>query len=274
MKFDKLSVVIVLYNPDLNYLNETINYITSQNINLILVDNGDFDNPIYKREGILYIPLKQNYGIAYAINIGIKNAFLNNYDEILLLDQDSILDYHYFESLNKVELEDDFIYLSSHFDRKTNFEFKPVSINKYGLKNSNNDEISFSMSTGTFFNKKIIDTVGYFKENLFIDYVDTEWFLRARSLDIRLKKINSLIIFHQLGEDYFNLLNFKIFIHKPFRLYYRVRNLNLLIFEKHIPLLYIFIEHFKAFIYFLLIFFYSSQRMKYLKFYFKSFKSF
>lgn len=274
MKFDKLSVVIVLYNPDLNYLNDTIDYITSQEVNLILVDNGDYDNSIFKREGIHYIPLKNNYGIAYAINIGIKNAFLNNYDKILLLDQDSILDKGYFDALKKVELKDDFIYLSSHFDRITKFEFKPVSINNYGLKKSNNDRISFSMSTGTFFNKNIIDKIGYFKEDLFIDYVDTEWFLRARSLDISLLKIKSLIIFHQLGEDYFKFLNFKIFIHKPFRLYYRVRNLNLLIFEKHIPILYILIEHFKAFIYFILIFLYSSQRIKYLKYYFKSFKTF
>jgi rhamnosyltransferase len=253
-------------------LNETINYILAEGINLILVDNGDFDNSIYNRDGINYIPLKNNYGIAYAINIGIKNAFLNNYDNILLLDQDSILDKNYFDLLKDVELKDECIYLSSHFDRKTKFEFKPVSINRYGFKTSTDKRISFSMSTGTFFNKKIINKIGFFNEKLFIDYVDTEWFLRANSFGINLIQIKPLIIYHQLGEDYFKLLNYKVFIHKPFRLFYRVRNLNLLIFTKHMPFFYILIEHIKALLYLILIFFYSSERIKYLKFYFKSFK--
>ena len=269
---DKFSVIIVVYNPNLKYLNETIDYVISNGINLILVDNSSCDNPLFHNEGINYIPLKQNFGIAYAINIGIKNAFLNNYDKILLLDQDSILDNQYLDILNNVEFSDDSIFLSSHFDRNSLFEFKPVSINKLGFKKSNNDDISFSMSTGTFFSKGIIDKVGYFNENLFIDYVDTEWFLRAKSINVKLIQIKRLRILHQLGEDYFNLIMFKIFIHNPFRLYYRVRNLNILLFEKHIPFFYVLIEHFKAFIYLIFIFFFSSKRMKYLKFYFRSFK--
>jgi rhamnosyltransferase len=85
----------------------------------------------------------------------------------------------------------------------------------------------FLISSGTLFNLDAIDKVGQMDESLFIDHVDTEWFLRARSLGMRAYGVCDAVMQHGLGEQTHRITlgrQRNVPQHKPFRYYYIFRN--------------------------------------------------
>ena len=76
-------------------------------------------------------------------------------------------------------------------------------------------------------------------DRLFIDHVDNEWFLRAKSLGYDAYGICTAIMEHTLGEDSKTFWLFgerRMILHKPFRYYYMFRNSILLYRRSYIPL--------------------------------------
>jgi rhamnosyltransferase len=70
-------------------------------------------------------------------------------------------------------------------------------------------------------------------ENLFIDYIDYEWCLRAKSIGYKIYKSNNLFINHNLGDAFVNVFGFKKPIHNnQIRLYYIIRN-NLILLNRN-----------------------------------------
>ena len=90
---DDICAVIVTYNPDVSVLQKNINSILKQISHCLIVDNGSKE---YKLENIdessvKIISLKDNKGIAYALNVGLKYCSDNKYKLLLSMDQDTIL---------------------------------------------------------------------------------------------------------------------------------------------------------------------------------------
>jgi len=61
-------------------------------------------------------------------------------------------------------------------------------------------ECDFLLSSGSLVPLDVIDKVGGMEEELFIDQVDTEWCLRARSMGYRVFGAFGAILEHRLGE--------------------------------------------------------------------------
>jgi len=73
--------------------------------------------------------------------------------------------------------------------------------------------------------------IGIMDESLFIDHVDTEWFLRAKAKGYASFGICGTIMEHKLGDYLFNFWFGKkrtLPVHSPLRLYYVFRNSILL----------------------------------------------
>ena len=67
--------------------------------------------------------------------------------------------------------------------------------------------------------------IGLMKEELFIDYVDIEWCLRAASKKFNFYAIPSATMSHAIGDERKSVLGREISIHSPFlRRYYLARN--------------------------------------------------
>lgn len=66
--------------------------------------------------------------------------------------------------------------------------------------------------------------VGEFSEELFLDYVDIEWSLRARLQGHSLYIVPGLFMNHTIGDKVWSLGGRTVPIHKPFRTYLLVRN--------------------------------------------------
>ena len=194
------SAIIVLYHPDLTCLERLLESLTNEVEEVIVVDNTPnpakdvaivVDSP---DSHILYIPLGKNAGIAAAQNAGIIRAAINGHSHILLLDQDSVLLPGTVGKLLAAERE---LHGSGEqiaaigplvIDRKTGNH--PAAVRYHALiasetrpdKSCEQPIPSENLiASGSLIRIDTLNAIGLMREDLFIEYVDTEWVRRARS---------------------------------------------------------------------------------------------
>ena len=86
----KFCGMVTLYNPTQENINNIYEYLDELD-KVYLIDNSSIDNSklIKKNKKIMYIPNKENLGIATALNIACKQAIKDKFNWILTMDQDS-----------------------------------------------------------------------------------------------------------------------------------------------------------------------------------------
>jgi len=249
LKSPLITAVIVSYEPDVDVLLKNISAVQQQVNHLVVVDNASSNQAsIFEQIGTLYpdvlcTALAENKGLGYAHNQGIKAAKNNQADYVLLLDQDS------------KPSESMVASLLSMAQLKAQMSMRPISaigpryvgenrsdsfFIQYGLlkfkrlykdaSNGNLTPCDFLISSGALIPMETLDEVGLMDEDLFIDHVDTEWFLRVKSKGYQAYGSFDSIMEHSLGEKThtFRFLGIgrerNIPEHKPFRYYYMFRN--------------------------------------------------
>lgn len=242
--------IVVTYEPNDAQLLRNLLALSVQVSQVIVVDNGsttiDVQDYLSKQGigNITLISLSKNYGIAYAQNRGIEYAKKTNGLYVLLMDQDSLPAPNMVEALYVETLKFDHlaivgpVYLSQYQNNVS------VITNVIGLRRhrkicDENHPIVKSdalIASGTLISIHILNQVGQMNEELFIDYVDTEWGLRAKSLGFDSYVVWRAKMVHQLGNHAINFMGRKMIVHSPFRRYYMYRNAILLYKMKHIPL--------------------------------------
>ena len=98
MKLDNITAIVVLYNPEIQNLDQLIKTSTIFK-ELIVVNNSPdnidiinfYNNPMLPKN-LISITNSENFGIAKALNIGIQKAQELGYDWVVTLDQDSNYD--------------------------------------------------------------------------------------------------------------------------------------------------------------------------------------
>lgn len=251
-----VAAILVTYNPDVDLLKKVINSIKDQVALVVLVDNS-FNCKVMHyidQKNVKYIFNDGNVGVSGAYNIGINEIKSRFYEFILILDQDTIIPNGMVEeyiSVSEILKEKNIIYsaIGPRFKNpRTGRVSKFVRFgwfrNKYVTAEDNQSIVStdFLISSGSFYRVDVFDQVGYFDEGLFVDHVDTEWFLRAKSLGLPAFGAWKVVMEHYLGEREICLwlLRWRCQpIHKPFRLYYIYRNSLLLYQMPHVKLMWI-----------------------------------
>lgn len=250
-----ISAVIVTFNPDLLVLNRVIESLSSQVNKVLIIDNGssvefhDFDH-MYD-ELLTVVMLKKNMGIGYAQNIGIKEAIKKNYDFVLLMDQDSVPDKEMckalldtYNELSVLGYEKISIIGPTTIDSTNKSPHPHSRLRWFGMQRnpcSKNDKAVISdnlIASGSLIKITTLVNVGLMDEKLFIDRVDTEWLLRAKSMGYKSWGSCNAFLIHSLGEHRMKIWLFhqrNIAFHKPFRYYYIYRNSILLIKRRYIP---------------------------------------
>lgn len=246
----KPVAVIVTYQPIIIDLLRLIDSLKKQGVESIVVDNGSSvrDKFAELRQICQLNELEKNLGIAAAQNIGIKKAEEKGAEYIIFFDQDSKIDQNYVDSLSK-----DFLSVRQYdpkiatigpvfTDTKHGFYYKVIDINRFGFRKKISPEnysapfaTSLIISSGSMIPVDAIREIGYMDESLFIDYVDTEWCLRAGNKGYRVYVGTSAYMTHSIGDKIIKFLSFNIPVHSPFRRYYRVRNAFFLLRMKHVP---------------------------------------
>ena len=229
----KVLAGIVLYNPELDRLEENIINIYNQVDKLILIDNGSNNiNEVkeiiinkYKR--IKLICNNANLGIAYALNQILNYAIRYNYEWFLTLDQDSVASSNLISEYLK-------------FVGKKNVALITCKINdrNYGALHelkSEYEEVNSCITSGTLNNTTAISKVGGFDSKMFIDMVDFDICASLIENNYKIIRINYDGLLHEVGKT--TTVNIfgkseKVFNHNPFRTYYIIRN-HIYIIKKH-----------------------------------------
>lgn len=237
-----ISCVIVTYHPgDIFY--DLVMRLKHERINIIVIDNSDFDVFSNKSEyEFTNFWMGANKGIAAAQNRGIELADQVNSEFVAFLDQDSKLDYtHIINLVGTIRDGKHHIAAPISVNRKTNTPYSPVKISDCGtvrkLSVTDNALIvtNFVISSGTVVRSSVLRKIGFMDEKLFIDYVDTEWCLRADKLGYNIV-VNSMVeMEHEIGDGDINCYFFRVPVHSPRRRYYRIRNAFFLFYYPHVP---------------------------------------
>ncbi len=248
----KVVAIVVTFNPEPDQLSKLLSTLTSQADFTIVVDNGSrTDVPGHIKdsgfERLESIGLQSNVGIAAAQNVGIARARELGGEYILLSDQDSVPAQSMVATLvdaaERMRAEGEMPacvgprYLD---DRQQN---PPPFIRVTGLTlercacDTDNAivPVDYLIASGCLIPMAVLDKVCGMREDLFIDYVDIEWGLRARHFGFQSYGVCAAQMRHSLGDQPIEFLGKKLPVHRPLRHYYHFRNAVLLYRERWVP---------------------------------------
>lgn len=252
----RVSAIVVTYHPDFPVLQRQLTSLAHQVSAILIVDNTGNDSVadwvVSERiPNVTVHALAGNRGLGTAYNIGIAWAQKQQYTHVLFLDQDSLP-----ENNMVAELADALLHIEQNGakvsavgplcrDSRTG-AFAPFrQFSWFGTRrifcsgDARHIPADFLISSGSLVSLDALETVGGMKEDLFIDHIDTEWFLRASSFGMSAWGVCTAVMHHALGEDSYRIwfLGWRtIYRHKPFRYYYIFRNSILLWQLSYAPL--------------------------------------
>ncbi|WP_170930935.1 rhamnosyltransferase [Salmonella enterica] len=283
-----IAAVLVTFNPDLNIFQEVINTISSQVQHLIVIDNCsknrlDISLFLNGKEGVVLLPQNNNIGLAAAQNIGIQYVKENiNATHVILFDQDSIIKPYFISSLVNEELG----LISkgikvgaigpSFYDPDNNQDY-PATVYigpfiKRVKLGDNPVEATFLIASGCLINLNVLKNVGGMLEELFIDYIDVEWSLRAKKFGYRLFITPKASMAHTIGDKRISLFGRTVSCHSSFRRYFLVRNSFKMLRLPYIPIGYKVRETVFNFLRVIIGLATSSDRKKFIKYTLAAFK--
>lgn len=226
---------IVLFNPELDRLNENIEHIRKQVPLLILVDNGsnnlnDVKNLICGLTDIVLLENGINLGIAQALNCILKYAQKEDYEWVLTLDQDSVANDHlvktYKNFLKKQKNNNIGCLTCNIVDRNFNLKKKETGF----------EEIDYCITSGSLMNIETTLSIGGFDESMFIDKVDCDICINLRKHGYRIIRVEYDGLLHEIGHAKQINLGFRkweVYNHSSFRRYYMCRNASYLLRKYH-----------------------------------------
>ena len=158
--------------------------------------------------------MAENKGVAAALNAAAARARDEGYDWLLTLDQDTdvpeetLIDY-VTQALKLPDLD----------------QVAVIAPNLGDGESSNEIEETFLvMTSASLINLSIWRTLSGFEEDLFVDEVDHEYCLRAKSQGYHVIRMGNVLVPHKPGETRTVAGGKEVDWHPPQRLYYLARN--------------------------------------------------
>lgn len=236
----KVCAVVVAFHPPLELFRKVIDAVLPQVSDVVIVDNTSGNTrPIdVGSEKVHVIAFKENRGVGAAHNAGFEWAREHGSTHVLLLDHDSVPAADMVDQLVKAtsELEKRGIpvgvvgpkYINTATRRSSFF----VQFKAYGFKRVWCDAaerltpVDFLISSGSLIPVRVLDQVGLMDEGLFVDHVDTDWCLRARTKGYQAFGVRAAVMEHTLGSNMIAVTFVKREVpeHSPIRHYYTFRN--------------------------------------------------
>lgn len=217
VRYKGIAAIIVTYNPDENLflLIDSLKDLER----IIIVDNNSKNKEIFdkiKNKNVLMVENRENFGIAKALNIGIKELS-KGIKYFYTFDQDSLLDKNMIESMYSSIEKNDAIISPEIYDK---------NLNKITQKYKSNISFEIVIQSGMLINLKKYKKTEGFDERLFMYYVDNDICLKMKVYG-NVRVIEKAILYHKDGK-----LSSKIFLSKlvtfnertETAIYYRARN--------------------------------------------------
>jgi rhamnosyltransferase len=235
-----VCAVLVTFHPDAE-LPLRLSTISRQVGAVVMVDNGSAACELAMLREISLDPAidlllnSANLGLARALNIGIARAAALGYSWALLLDQDSRVDDDMVRTLIAVHAgfpdKEHLAIIGSAFRERHRRSPKTARFESCG---DEWDEVNTVITSGSLLSLGAYSHMGPFREDFFIDYVDTEYCTRAKARGYRALKTRRPLMSHSIGKPtQHRLLWMKKWTsnHSADRQYYIARNRTVMLRE-------------------------------------------
>ena len=256
MKINKPSIAVILVNWKKYNLTskciDSLNKSNYKNFKIILVDNEYSEKSLIELKNqhkeLLVFKEKNNLGFAGGNNIGIRYALENDYDYIMLLNNDTEVKENFILPL--VERMEKNLFLAAVQPLILNFSNKSIiwnaggKLNKFlGLTSTrlNNNKLNSSIVFDDYtdwisgccilIKSETLTKVGLLDEKFFTYYEDVDWSLRMKSLGYDLGFVKESIIYHHGSSSSKNKKNKEGVISSKIH-YFNIRN-HILLLKKH-----------------------------------------
>lgn len=250
-----ISAIVVTYFPDKLLLNRLLRSICGEASMVYVIDNTPKESVdwlcskwfVKSDFEVKYCSLGDNFGIAKAQNVGINFAINDGCDHVILFDQDSSPPIGMIDRLYEAEIKllNSGIKVGSvgplFFDEKTN-QYSPairkswLMTKRVNISQDENFPVSSDnlIASGSLIRLSVLKEVGLMREDLFIDWVDIEWSLRAGNYGYLHFMMPGVVMLHSIGDEFTSIGNRQINLHSDIRNYYIVRNACHLLLDKSI----------------------------------------
>jgi len=222
----QVCAILVSYHPDAELPRRAARILDEAGA-LVIVDNGsggetqDMLRRIAADARVSLVLNPTNLGIASALNLGVERARALEFAWVLLLDQDS-------------DLHDDM--LASLIEVRTAYPV-PAQVAVIGAGFGEDtppappgeawQEVESVITSGSLIPLALHAAIGPFRDEFFIDYVDSEYCFRARAQGYRVLRTAKPLMSHTIGaptrHDLLGKLKWTT-NHSPDRRYYIARN--------------------------------------------------
>lgn len=249
----RVACVVVTYNPDPARLRQLLDSVLPQVDDVQLIDNGSAGEALawlnrLAEPRLRLVRLGSNKGIAAAMNVGIAGARAAGCSHVLLLDHDSVpspsMVDDLLRALASVQSDGRGVaavgprYLDERQDNPPPFiRVRGLRVERCHCPSPDTIvEVDYLISSGSLIPAATLDAVGGMAEELFIDYVDIEWGLRARRLGFKSYGVCAAQMAHDLGDAPISFMGRRLPVHSPLRHYYHFRNAVWLYRSPDLPL--------------------------------------
>lgn len=217
----KILGVTVIYYPNIELTDNIKSYLDELDCLIIWDNTPDKDNLslIPRSDKIIRLGENKNVGIGRALNVASDYGITNGFTHLLTMDQDSFFQgnscRNYIESI--VNYDSKAIFSTNYI-----MNGKKKYDEESGLK-----KVDLCMTSGSVYPIAILQEIGLFREDFFIDGIDTEICLRAILHNIPTLADTKVKLIHNLGDGVQKSLLGRPYITRNYsktRLYYIYRN--------------------------------------------------
>ena len=247
----KISIILLNWNGKEDTLEclESVRSLDYAYFDTIVVDNGSNDESVkaIRKEfpEVKVIETGKNLGYAGGNNVGIRYALENGADYILILNNDTIVDYrllnvfinatlkiqqpgilspkiYYYNNRNK-------IWYAGAQQIKQTARFRHIGI---GCEEIDQDcktflETDYASGCALFTNASVFRKIGLFDERFFLTYEETDFCYKAKSKNIKCYVVSEAKVWHKISVSFGGEKS-------PTFKYFLTRN-RLLWAERHLP---------------------------------------
>jgi rhamnosyltransferase len=236
--------LVVTFEPS-DGLSANLRILLEQVPSVLVVDNGSgaetrlmLKQEAERHPSVEVLCNESNLGVAAALNQGFQWALEHGWQQVVTFDQDSQPGPGMVRGLMEA--------YASHPQRERIAVFAPnvddphadihalylrrrgvFSFERVPCAGGILDDVAIVITSGSLHNLDAYQTLGGFREDFFIDYVDTEYCLRAQANGYKIAVTCNAILHHRLGDQQkkqIGSLTLRPTFHSPLRWYYINRN--------------------------------------------------
>lgn len=189
------AIGLVLYHPEESLLRR-VEQMVALGFRVYVFDNSPFDasysQAIQNHPQISYLTVGKNVGIGYSLSTLCATAYAQGFQRLLFLDQDTGISGRTLEFIETYPQ-------SLPFDVQQQYAALVFS----GHTGSNHvvQDVRLAISSGSLFNLRVLQQIGWHNEKYFVDCVDYELCVRARRSGFRIGLVRSTPDFDHVTEQ-------------------------------------------------------------------------